>query len=446
MTQVAGTVVEHRPLHAGVLLYVWVGALVLIPSTLQFAPLGAAGTPAQVLGVLAAVWWFAAQLDRTHATLTPAQPTRTAMSVFVLAMLCSYLAAVRRPIEGVELSGADRGLILVVSWWGLVLLTGDGLVSRRNLYGLLRFLVVCTAAAGVLGVVQFATHISFVDQISIPGLTSRTDLSGVQARNGFARAPGTSAHPIEYGVLLTMVLPLALHFAFHDVRRSRVVRWFPVLAIAAALPLTMSRSAFLGLAVVLAVLFPVWTARQRVWSLVVVAVGLCAVYVAVPGMLGTMLRLFTGITADNSALSRTDSYDLAVEFIEQRPVFGRGFSTFLPTYRIIDNQWLGLLIETGVVGALAFLVVVVTSLVQSGRLSRTLPDPYDRSGARALMAAVASAAVACATFDAFGFPQVAGVLFFAVGCIAALRRHARRDDGSPPTGAPPPVLAEVHRP
>ena len=65
------------------------------------------------------------------------------------------------------------------------------------------------------------------------------------------------------------------------------------------------------------------------------------------------------------------------------------------------------------------------------------------------MACVAAAGVACATFDAFGFPQVAGVLFFAVGCIAALRRHslepsprramvraAAHDSAGPPSDAP----------
>ena len=83
-----------------------------------------------------------------------------------------------------------------------------------------------------------------------------------------------------------------------------------------------------------------------------------------------MLKLFTGISQDDSARSRTDSYALAFDFIQQRPFFGRGFSTFLPTYRIIDNQYLGLLIETGVVGLLAFISLLVTALVVAGRLSR----------------------------------------------------------------------------
>ena len=50
------------------------------------------------------------------------------------------------------------------------------------------------------------------------------------------------------------------------------------------------------------------------------------------------------------------SYAIAGEFIGRAPIFGRGFSTFLPSYRILDNQYLGLLIETGIVGLVAFLV------------------------------------------------------------------------------------------
>lgn len=61
-------------------------------------------------------------------------------------------------------------------------------------------------------------------------------------------------------------------------------------------------------------------------------------------------------------------------------------------------------------------------------MSRHLPEAEDRSLARAFAATVAAAAVSCATFDAFGFPQVAGLLFFVIGGIGALRRLAARSD------------------
>ena len=73
--------------HAGTLLAVWIVLLLCIPSVLVVGPLGAAGSPAQLLGLLAAVWWLAYQFQRSRARITPAEPTRTAMAVFGGAML-----------------------------------------------------------------------------------------------------------------------------------------------------------------------------------------------------------------------------------------------------------------------------------------------------------------------------------------------------------------------
>jgi O-antigen ligase len=415
---------ERRPLEASALLLTWVIVLMAVPANLVVAPLGAAGTPAQILGLAAAAWWLAAQLDRSRTTLRPAQPVRTATGIFVLAMMAAYVAGVTRPIEAPELSSADRGLLLVVSWWGLAVLAGDGFPSRARLDGVLHWLVWAAGAAGVLGLVQYVTGQAIVDQISFPGLSANTTLTSVYGRNGFVRAAGTSTHPIEFGVLLVMVLPLALHYALSGTGRSRFARWWPVVTIGAAIPITMSRSAVLGLIVVLAILLPSWPARRRWWTGAVVVAGLLAVYVSVPGWLGTMARLFTGISEDDSAQSRTDSYGLAFSFIGQNPVFGRGLATFLPSYRILDNQYLGLLVETGVVGTVAFLGLVATALGLAWKMSRLLPEPADRGLARALMAAIGAAALAFATFDAFGFPQVAGVLFFSIGCVTALRRFS----------------------
>ena len=412
----------RSPTHAGVVLYAWAAALLLIPSTLVFAPLGGAGTPAQILGLAAAAWWLGVQLDRSDSAPRPPIRTRAAMGAFALAMLLSYVAATHRPVEAIEVSSADRGLILVVSWTGLVLLTTDGLVSRHDLSRLLRFLVSCMALVSVLGVVQYVTHTSYVDQLQIPGLSTQQALSSVYDRNGLARTAGTATHPIEFGVVLTMMLPIALHFGLTDTHRSRFARWGPVIAICSALPMTMSRSAFLGLAVVLAILLPSWAAARRKVAYLAVVAGLGAVYLLLPGVLGTMLRLFTGISGDDSARSRTDSYGLAFDFIAQHPLFGRGLSTFLPSYRILDNQYLGLLIEAGIIGLLAFLALLVTTLVVARQLSLRLSQPDDRSLARSLMAAVASATFACATFDAFGFPQVSGMLFFLIGAVGALYR------------------------
>ena len=79
-----------------------------------------------------------------------------------------------------------------------------------------------------------------------------------------------------------------------------------------------------------------------------------------PNLFGSIVGLFAGAPEDPSITSRTDSFDLPVEFIAPQPLFGRGLGTFLPKYRIFDNQYLVLLVTIGIVGTLAFVALGVT--------------------------------------------------------------------------------------
>jgi hypothetical protein len=428
---------EGSRLDASWLLSGYVLVLLLIPANLTISALGAVGTPALLLGLAALIWWVGAQMNRSIASLSPPQSVRRAMLGFTLAVLVSYVVATMRPIDGLELNSADRGLLLIASWLGVVLLASDGLTTTSRIERPLRVLVIVGGIIATIGILQFFTGKAIVDVIQIPGLTPNTSLTSIYGRNGFNRAAGTSTHPIEFGVVLSMILPLALHFAFSDTHRNRFVRWFPVAAIAFAVPITISRSALVGVVVALAILMPVWPKRRRRMSYVVIAGIIVAVYVAIPGMLGTLTRLFTGISDDGSAASRTDSYALAWEFIKRSPVFGRGLGTFLPQYRILDNQYLGLLIEVGIVGTAAILTLFIVAILTGFATRKMSSDPVIRGLAQALAAMVAAGACSFATFDAFGFPQASSLVFFGVGFIGALsnvlKRQALMANGLAPT-------------
>nr|WP_227411864.1 MULTISPECIES: O-antigen ligase family protein [unclassified Cryobacterium] len=223
-----------------------------------------------------------------------------------------------------------------------------------------------------------------------------------------------------------MSLPIALHFAFNDTHKHALVRWYPILVIALAIPITISRSAIVAVAIVLLFLMPTWP-RARQWTAGVLIVGLmAAVYVAIPGMLGTIIRLFSGIGEDGSALSRTDSYAIAFDFFLRNPVFGRGFSTFLPQYRILDNQYLGLLIEIGIVGTIALVVLFFVAIATALSRRHRTTDERARSLALSLAAMAAAGACSFATFDALGFPQVAGLMFLSIGLIGGLSNTIAR--------------------
>jgi O-antigen ligase len=137
---------------------------------------------------------------------------------------------------------------------------------------------------------------------------------------------------------------------------------------------------------------------------------LLAMPIVAPGALGSIRnQLFTSqVAQSNSTTGRTQDYAAVQPDLAAHPTFGRGYGSYDPhKYRIIDNQYIGLAIETGFVGVGAYLLMLlgVVAASRPGRRSR---------GPRRACAAVAIG-VAAALFDCFAYPQVPYVFLFVAG-------------------------------
>jgi polysaccharide biosynthesis protein PslJ len=142
-------------------------------------------------------------------------------------------------------------------------------------------------------------------------------------------------------------------------------------------------------------------------------------------MLGSLTALFTGISGDSSTQSRTGSYAIAMEYVTRSPLLGRGFATFLPSYRILDNEMLLLLIEVGLVGLSCFLLLVLTAVTCAFLSRRRAVDPMVSALGHALGASLLAALATLAFFDGLGFPMTAGMLFLLLGTTGGLWRLVR---------------------
>ncbi len=400
--------------------------LMALPNRLVIGPLGGAGSPAGVVGLGCLLWWVAHHLGRSVTARRSPTTVRTALLCFAFAVGVSYVVATTRPIDGQEFSTGTLGIVLLAGWSGVLLVAHDGIVSRARLVVLVRRVVALGAVMAFVGIAQFVTGETLVDRISVPGLSVNHGLTSLTMREGFSRPAATATHPIEYGAVVTMVLPLALALAFGDRERSGLRRWLPVALIAVCIPLSISRSALLAGTMGLVIVVVTWPPAARLVVAVAMAVGSAFLYLAIPGMLGSLLGLFTGIGTDSSALSRTGSYSIVEEFVASSPLFGRGFSTFLPQYRILDNQYLGLAIETGLVGLSAFLALVAAAMLAARRAHRSARDLLGAQLAAGLLGAVTAGAVTLALFDGLSFSMSAGVLFLSLGLAGASRRLESR--------------------
>lgn len=428
---------------AASVLRAYVLLLFAVPAALGVAALGTAGSPATILSMTLFLWWMWHHLQRRDPLGAGRPLTRIAALVLLFVVLVVYLHGVSSGILPTdESSPADSGLLRVVGLAGLVLVAGDGISTSARLRAVITTVVIAAGAVAVLAMIQSVTKQPWVDRINLPGLVSRSEELYVDTRNGFARPSGTATHPIEFGVTMTMALPLVATFALH----SRTFRWgYRVILglVAFAIFLSISRSAILCAAAALLVMAVRWSWKTRLVALGCVAAMVVVVGVVVPGLLGTITALFTGISEDNSAASRTGSYDVAALFVSHSPWLGRGFGTFLPRYQVLDNAYLMILIDSGIVGLAALLAMIGAAAFCAARAARLAAVPFDAEVAQSLLAGIVAGAVGFAFFDGFAFPQAAGTWFLLMGLAGASWRICRAGPGRlRPVDRPPARTAQ----
>lgn len=400
--------------------------LLLVPQDyVLVGPLRSVGSPVILVGLGALALWAASRI----LNLTPVaelHPVRWVLLFFTLSELMSYAAGTTRDLTDSESASMDRVVFQQLALLGVALLAVDALETRERISTLLQRLVVVGGLAAFVGIVEFAfTGFDYRDVMLLPGLTTNVELVS-DTRSGFDRIAAGASHPIEFSVVTAALVPLALHFSLH----ATVGRWRYVLALVAmmaAVPMSVSRSGFLTLAVGLVVYASALSHRGRFNALVLGIIGLGLFRAAVPGLLGTVRSLFSNAGTDPSIAGRTDDYAAVPALMEGRWWFGRGLGTFVPdVYFFLDNQYLGSLLTGGIVGLTALIALHVVGIGVARGVRHRTTDPALRSEGQALAATIAALGVAAIAFDALSFKQSAFLLFLVIGCAGArwsLVRH-----------------------
>jgi O-antigen ligase len=353
------------------------------------------------------------------------QPIRLALVFLGGAIVLSYAFAMMHHLPPDQLSAADRGLLSLAGWAGIALVAADFLRSTDSIDRLLRRLTVLGSVVASVGFVQFFSGVDLAGLIKIPGLTSTVTTLYSANEAGIRRVASTASHPIEFGMVLALILPFAFHIATHATEK-RGRWWVMTTIIAVAVPMSVSRSAILGLAVELIILFVSWTPRRRLGAIVIAPVFIVGMRVLIPGLVGTISSIFGNASTDPSLQGRTDDYAVVGQFITRSPLVGRGFGTFLPTdFFFLDNQYLGIIIEVGFVGFAALLTLLIVGMALGRGIRVRSTDERSRDLGQCFIAVFAAAAVGMGTFDALGFSMFTGTLFLLLGVAGARWRLAR---------------------
>jgi polysaccharide biosynthesis protein PslJ len=339
-----------------------------------------------------------------------------------------------------------KALMFFVSYLVVMYIVPSVIRTLSDIDKLLKVLVAGGAVVAVSAVYESRTGYNVFDHLSkvLPFLkigaipfADGEDPTGT-SRGGTDRAYASAQHPIALGAAFAILLPLGPYLY----RRTTNRLWL----VATALLLvgvftTVSRTGFV-MVITSLIVFLVLRGRQvrRYWPALIPA--LAVIHFAVPGTLGSVVNAFFpkgGLVAQEhknavgSGRLATLGPVLSTEFAP-RPLFGDGFETRVikddgavkANAPILDDQWAGVLVEVGIVGALGLLWFFARIIRRLG--SRGRADESDEAWlAVALCAAITAYVVGMFTYDAFSFIQVTFLSFILLGLSASvlrLRQHA----------------------
>jgi len=407
------------------LLCVFLLMLLIVPARLVISGLPMSITPASVAGLMLGVVWFCCQLVTTLGVAKGRNIARTALFGY----------ATRNYLPADEAEGADRTIVVVFAAICVGIAAVDGIKNLARLDTMLKFMTALIGVVAFIGFVQFAAGFDITKYLALPGLRPVTDDGFVLERASFRRPAGTTGHPIEFGVVCAIGVPLAAHYAYRakEAGEKSGKWWLCLMIIAAGAVVSLSRSAILGLCLAGIVLMIGWPGRRRVQGLIAAAGFLGVLKVVVPGLIGTLYSLFDSIGDDPSISGRTDDYASAGVQIAKHFLLGRGNGTYLSEkYGPLDNQYLGTLVQNGYIGLACMVFLFLGGMWAAARARALSPDPVVRDLALSLMAAQSIVALGAATFDLLWFSTGTGLTFVLVGASGALLRIAKAQEPALP--------------
>jgi len=314
---------------------------------------------------------------------------------------------------------------------------------------MIKLLVGGGAVVAVAGIVESRIGFNLFDHYSqfLPMLEYRPleDSAEGMDRAGTVRVLGSAQHPIALSAALAMLLPLGMYLAMTSPRPLRW--WIATVMLGLGTLATVSRTGVVMFAVIGLVflwLRPQET-RRRLAPLAVPA--LILVFFALPNTLGSLYGGFFGdgltsiVTegqnevqhAELTSSGRIADIGPTLEEVSGQPLLGQGLGTRIPgvNARLLDDQWLLTLAETGLIGFVAWIWLFKRAI---GRLAAAAKRDDSPRGWMyvALAASLYSFAVGMVTYDALSFVQVTFILFIVLALASvALAREAgeRRVDG-----------------
>ena len=348
-----------------------------------------------------------------------------AIGLFVACAFLSVVLDAGYLSQTLELDLAFKKLPLLVSFISLFLIAASAL-RRSEIPAFLNYTLILAVicAFGMIIEYRFVQNpfYDWSDRL-LPGFFV-VDAADAAAVDGIGRrlVHGPAQAPLEAVAMLAMALPIALV----RVMQSKEWRWRILYALAACALIaatfaTYRKSALL--APVAVVLTLAYFRRRELLKLAPLGLVLAfMVSVLSPGAVRSTVDQF--VRPDRldvpTVSDRASDYDAVRPDLWSHLVFGRGWGSYNhETYRILDSEILHRTLEMGVIGLVAFLLMVL-SVILSAR--KTIAERDPRWAPVALVGAAAAMAflTLSALFDVLSFSHATYIFLYTAGLVAVV--------------------------
>jgi hypothetical protein len=386
-----------------------------------------------VLPVIFVVWALMAAIGGPLAPVLRWTWIHTAIAAMVAAACLSLVVDARYLNQTLEFLTSAKKLTLLLSYAMLFVIVASS-IRRAEVPAFLKYtlLLAVLCALGTIWEYRFHYNVFYgwSDKL-LPGFftVGHTESSAVD-EIGRRIVIGPGEISLEAAAMLSMGLPIALVGIMSSARwRGRLLYGLAASILMAGAISTYRKTALI--APVSAILTLAYYRRRELVRLAPLGViVLLAVHVLSPGAFGAIAEQLhpTRLGAVSTVSDRTSDYDAVRPDVWTHLAFGRGYGSYEhTTYRVLDMEMLRQLIEVGVVGLTAYIMLMV-SIVATARAPIRRRRPEESRVALAAAATAVSFLVISTLFDVMSFPHCPYILLWMAGLLAVVVTNPPADE------------------
>jgi hypothetical protein len=349
-----------------------------------------------------------------------------AIGIYLLICFLSVVVNARALNHALALKDAIKQLLLLASWVGLFVVAAS-VIRRSEVRAFLKYILVLSVICGIGVIVEYRLKYNafygFSGSIFSGIFVMHAPALGGVDELGRVVVLGPTAVGLEVAAMLAMALPIALIGLMQaSRRRDQFLYGLAACIVLAGGLATYKKTAFVAPAIIFVAIGLFWPRRLgRLVPIVVILIG--ASHFLAPGAIGSVLEQFTGgrLSSVGTTVHRLDGYDAVRPIIWSHPIFGEGVGGYNSLLnRILDNQMLDNAIQTGVLGELGYVGMILAVIGTAVPVLRRRTSEWSTAALAVICAAVCFLTVSF-LFDSMAYTHVPYIfLTFAALLVAVV--------------------------